>query len=127
MVVARTLLSIGLAAALAAAQYVIDDSACAPNPAACRALDGVGGLSGGGATSVYLPSYPEPQKSQILDYLFKPNFGASLHILKVEVGGCLLPLPLFPLLFLLSSPSYLSSLSSLSPSSLFSPFSHSSR
>uniref|UniRef100_A0A8C0FGB5 Galactocerebrosidase n=1 Tax=Bubo bubo TaxID=30461 RepID=A0A8C0FGB5_BUBBB len=23
----------------------------------------------------------------ILDYLFKPNFGASLHILKVEIGG----------------------------------------
>ena len=43
--------------------------------------------SGGGATSVFLPYYPEPQRSQILDYLFKPNFGASLHILKVEIGG----------------------------------------
>ncbi len=47
----------------------------------------MGGLSGGGATSVFLPSYPEPQRSQILDYLFKPNFGASLQILKVEIGG----------------------------------------
>ena len=70
-----------------AAQYVIDDTPCASNPAGCRTLDGVGGLSGGGATSVFLPSYPEPAKSQILDYLFKPNFGASLHILKVEIGG----------------------------------------
>jgi len=61
--------------------YSITDSA---GPA--RVLDGIGGLSGGGATSVFLPSYPEPARSQILDYLFKPNFGASLHILKVEIG-----------------------------------------
>jgi galactosylceramidase len=29
----------------------------------------------------------DPVRSNILDYLFKPNFGASLHILKVEIGG----------------------------------------
>lgn len=52
-----------------------------------RQLDGIGGLSGGGATSVLLWTYPEPQRSEILDFLFKPNFGASLHILKVEIGG----------------------------------------
>jgi len=62
--------------------YVIDDSA-----GIARVFDGIGGLSGGGGTSVLLPAYPEPQRSQILDYLFKPNFGASLHILKVEMGG----------------------------------------
>jgi hypothetical protein len=39
------------------------------------------------SASVLLRDYPEPQRSQILDYLFKPNFGASLHILKVEIGG----------------------------------------
>ncbi|XP_054547795.1 galactocerebrosidase isoform X2 [Talpa occidentalis] len=39
------------------------------------------------ATSRLLVNYPEPFRSQILDYLFKPNFGASLHILKVEIGG----------------------------------------
>jgi len=50
-------------------------------------FDGIGGLSGGGATSVLLPLYKEPVRSQILDYLFKPNFGASLQILKVEIGG----------------------------------------
>ena len=31
--------------------------------------------------------YPEPQRSEVLDFLFKPNFGASLHHLKVEIGG----------------------------------------
>ncbi|CAE7023212.1 galc [Symbiodinium natans] len=50
-------------------------------------FDGVGGLSGGGATSVLLPDYAEPSRSQILDYLFTPNFGASLQLLKVEIGG----------------------------------------
>ena len=64
------------------AQYAIDDSV-----GLGRMFDGIGGLSGGGATSKLLPNYPEPQKSQILDYLFKPNFGASLQILKVEIGG----------------------------------------
>jgi hypothetical protein len=40
-----------------------------------------------GASSRLLIDYPEPQRSQILDYLFKPNYGASLQHLKVEVGG----------------------------------------
>nr|XP_039272955.1 galactocerebrosidase-like [Styela clava] len=52
-----------------------------------RIFDGIGGLSGGGATSRLLVNYPEKYRNQILDYLFKPNFGASLHILKVEIGG----------------------------------------
>ncbi|KFQ27673.1 Galactocerebrosidase, partial [Mesitornis unicolor] len=39
------------------------------------------------ATSRLLVNYQEPYRSQILDYLFKPNFGASLHMLKVEIGG----------------------------------------
>lgn len=52
-----------------------------------QTFDGIGALSGGGATSVLLPYYPEESRSQILDYLFKPNFGASLQILKVEIGG----------------------------------------
>lgn len=50
-------------------------------------FDGVGGLSGGGGTSRLLYDYPAQQQSEILDYLFKPNVGASLHILKVEIGG----------------------------------------
>uniref|UniRef100_A0A8C4N899 Galactocerebrosidase n=1 Tax=Eptatretus burgeri TaxID=7764 RepID=A0A8C4N899_EPTBU len=32
-------------------------------------------------------NYPLKLRNQILDYLFLPNFGASLHILKVEIGG----------------------------------------
>jgi len=48
---------------------------------------GIGGLSGGGATSRLLVDYKEPQRSQLLDILFKPKFGAALQILKVEIGG----------------------------------------
>ena len=40
-----------------------------------------------GATTRLLVDYPEPQRSDILDYLFLPNFGASLQVLKVEIGG----------------------------------------
>lgn len=49
-------------------------------------FDGMGLLSAG-ASSRLLLDYPEAQRSQILDYLFKPNFGASLDIIKVEIGG----------------------------------------
>ena len=43
--------------------------------------------SGSGATSVLLKDYPEPQRSQVLDLLFKPKFGASMSALLVEVPG----------------------------------------
>lgn len=81
---------------------VIDGSALG------RTFDGVGALSAG-ASSRLLPDYPAPYRDHILDYvrcfgfsrlsefdtangrvphpkLFKPNFGASLQILKVEIG-----------------------------------------
>jgi hypothetical protein len=48
-------------------------------------FDGIGALSAG-ASSRLLWDYNEPQRSQILDYLFKPSFGAALSILKVEIG-----------------------------------------
>jgi O-glycosyl hydrolase len=51
-----------------------------------RTFDGVGALSAGGSSRL-LVDYPEPQRSQILDYLFKPGYGAALQILKVEIGG----------------------------------------
>ncbi len=74
--------------AVSSTVLTLDDTVCAASGGGgCRALDGIGGLSGGGATSVLLPSYPEPARSDILDFLFKPNFGASLQILKVEIGG----------------------------------------
>src|SRR2546429_9287300 len=52
-----------------------------------RTFDGVGAVSGGGGNSRLLIDYPEPQRGQILDYLFKPGYGAAVQILKVEVGG----------------------------------------
>ncbi|NWV15221.1 GALC Galactocerebrosidase, partial [Ptilonorhynchus violaceus] len=80
------------AAPLVATTYVLDDA-----DGLGREFDGIGAVSGGGgsgasgaavvATSRLLVNYQEPYRSQILDYLFKPNFGASLHILKVEIGG----------------------------------------
>src|SRR6201988_4708283 len=51
-----------------------------------RIFDGLGAASAG-ASSRLLIDYPEPQRSQILDYLFKPNYGASLQHLKVEIGA----------------------------------------
>ena len=51
-----------------------------------RTFEGIGAVSAG-ASSRLLIDYPEPQRSEILDYLFKPNCGASLQHLKVEVGG----------------------------------------
>lgn len=54
--------------------------------AAGRVFDGLGAASAG-ASSRLLYDYPEPQRSQILDYLFKPDYGASLQRLKVEVGA----------------------------------------
>ncbi|WP_433605420.1 ricin-type beta-trefoil lectin domain protein [Dactylosporangium sp. CA-139114] len=52
-----------------------------------RTLDGIGAVSGGGGNSRLLVDYPEPQRSDILDYLFKPGYGAAMQILKVEIGG----------------------------------------
>jgi hypothetical protein len=52
-----------------------------------RTFDGIGAISGGGGNSRLLIDYPEPERSQILDYLFKPGYGADLQILKVEIGG----------------------------------------
>eukprot|EP00118_Oscarella_pearsei_P009363 m.53910 g.53910 ORF g.53910 m.53910 type:complete len:670 (+) comp34288_c0_seq10:26-2035(+) len=63
------------------AVYVLDDSS-----GLGRRFDGIGGLSAG-ASSPLLFNYPDKQRNEILDYLFKPNFGAAFHILKVEIGG----------------------------------------
>ncbi len=51
-----------------------------------RIFDGIGAVSAG-ASSRLLIDYPEPYRSQILDYLFKPDYGASLQHLKVEIGA----------------------------------------
>ncbi len=51
-----------------------------------RIFQGIGALSAG-ASSRLLIDYPRLQRQQILDFLFKPDFGASLQINKVEIGG----------------------------------------
>lgn len=52
-----------------------------------KRFDGIGIVNGGGGTSVLLKDYPEPQRSQILDLVFKPKFGASVSALLVEIPG----------------------------------------
>lgn len=49
-------------------------------------FEGLGAVSAG-ASSRLLIDYAEPYRSQILDYLFKPNYGAALQHLKVEIGA----------------------------------------
>ena len=69
------------ASSSATTTIVLNGSALGPR------FEGWGGLSGGGATSRLLPDYDPAIAADILDLLFKPFYGASLHSLKVEVGG----------------------------------------
>ena len=78
---ALTLLLLTAAALLAADQEIRLDRGTRG-----RVFEGIGTLSAG-ASSKLLIDYPEPQRSQILDLLFKPKYGASLQHLKVELGG----------------------------------------
>lgn len=64
----------------AAQQYIINGGNVSDE------FDGHGGLSAG-ATTRLLVDYPEKERAEILDYLFKPGFGASLGVLKLEIGG----------------------------------------
>ena len=52
-----------------------------------KTFDGIGIVNGGGATSVLLKDYPEPQRSEIMDMVYKPKFGASVSTLLVEIPG----------------------------------------
>lgn len=49
-------------------------------------FEGIGAVSAG-ASSRLLIDYPEPARSNILDWLFLPRYGAGFQHLKVEVGG----------------------------------------
>ncbi|WP_220763569.1 hypothetical protein [Flavobacterium sp. UMI-01] len=51
-----------------------------------RVFEGIGGVSAGASTDL-LYDYKDPYRSQILDLLFKPKFGAGFQHLKVEMGG----------------------------------------
>ena len=53
-------------------------------------FSGIGAISGGGGNTRLLIDYltrHRQQAQQILDYLFKPGYGASLQMLKIEIGG----------------------------------------
>jgi len=89
----RAWVLVAIAAAVAAAAVLMAPSAQAATAITVngasggRTFDGVGAISGGGGNSRLLVDYPEPQRSQILDYLFRPGYGAAAQILKVEIGG----------------------------------------
>lgn len=52
-----------------------------------RVYRGVGAVLGGGGEARYLEEYPSAERKGIMKYLFKPEYGASLQVLKLEVGG----------------------------------------
>lgn len=52
-----------------------------------KTFDGIGIVNGGGATAVLLKDYPEPWRSQIMDMVYRPMFGASVSTLLVEIPG----------------------------------------
>jgi Glycosyl hydrolase family 59 len=65
----------------AGATIVIDGGSLGP------VFQGIGAISGGGGNSRLLIDYPAREREQVLDYLFTPHFGASLQMLKLEIGG----------------------------------------
>ena len=79
-----TLLTSMLSVAVAAAPLVLDGTAAA------HTWDGFGGLSAG-ASSRLLRDYAEPSRSQILDALYLPSYGAGLKICKIEVRAAAAP------------------------------------
>ena len=79
-IVAAVTLVLGVTGRLHGA-IVVDGSS------AGRTFDGVGAISGGGGNSRLLFDYADPSRAQVLDYLFKPDYGASLQLLKVEIGS----------------------------------------
>jgi hypothetical protein len=83
---AATLLLAGLSGITTAPAQADTTSIAVNGSSAGRTFDGVGALSAG-ASSRLLIDYPEPERSRLLDYLFKPGYGAALQVLKVEIGG----------------------------------------
>ncbi|MBP0456429.1 ricin-type beta-trefoil lectin domain protein [Streptomyces montanisoli] len=76
------LLAVGAAPAQAASTSITVDGTQGG-----RTFDGIGAISGGGGNSRLLKDYPAAEQSQILDYMFKPGYGANLQLLKLEIGG----------------------------------------
>ena len=86
---AALLLGAGAAALLASGEAQGIAAAGLPLPmgggACARKFEGIGGLLNSDAP--WLRGFPEPQRSDILDVLFKPQWAGSLQVLKLEVGG----------------------------------------
>ncbi len=82
----RVLAQIALWTSACVVGQAADTSVILDGRATGRIFDGLGAVSAG-ASSRLLIDYPEPYRSQVLDYLFKPNYGAALQHLKVEVGA----------------------------------------
>jgi galactosylceramidase len=75
-----TAMLLTLQTASAETKIVLDDADSG------RVFEGIGVVSAGASTR-NLVDYPGRQRSEVLDYMFKPKFGASLQHLKVEIGG----------------------------------------
>ncbi len=82
----RTVALAVLLAAIAAAGRAADQTIVLDGNSTGSVFEGIGALSAG-ASSRLLIDYPEPYRSQILDYLFRPSYGAALQHLKVEIGS----------------------------------------
>jgi Glycosyl hydrolase family 59 len=89
-------LAVALAASASPAAALVQPSGTGPLPVTTvtgtgaggdRLYQGVGAVLGGGGNARYLMDYPEPERGQMLDYLFKPGYGAALQLLKLEIGG----------------------------------------
>ena len=85
--VAAALVTSALVGVSTSAQAAVTTSIAVNGSVVGPNFDGVGAISGGGGNSRLLIDYPATQRSQILDYLFKPNYGAQVQMLKLEIGG----------------------------------------
>ena len=87
MALSSALAAAGCLVALVATPALAQTAISVNGTSAGRTFGGIGAISGGGGNSRLLTDYPAAQQQQILDYLFKPGYGADLQILKVEIGG----------------------------------------
>jgi hypothetical protein len=87
-----------LAAAVAAAGLILTTAAMAtsaPVPSATVTIGtrtsgvfgGIGAILGGGGNARLLADYPAAVRNEIYNYLFRPGYGASLQLLKLEIGS----------------------------------------
>src|SRR5260370_34616238 len=86
MFIRTLLLSCAAAAFSASTMLGADKTIVLYGHATGRIYEGLGAVSAG-ASSRLLIDYPEPYRSQILDYLFKPGYGGALQHLTVQIGA----------------------------------------